>query len=39
MGLAVAEEVRDYETEAQRTHKTDTSDLDDTPKSAEPGSA
>jgi hypothetical protein len=31
MGLAVAEEVRDYETEAQRGHKTDTSDLDDTP--------
>jgi len=30
MGLAVAEEVRDYETEAQRGHKTDTSDLDDT---------
>jgi len=29
MGLAVAEEVRDYETEAQRGHKTDTSDLND----------
>ena len=31
MGLAVTEEVRDFETEAQRGHKTDTSDLDDTP--------
>lgn len=29
MGLAVVEEVRDYQTEAQRSHKTDTSDLDD----------
>lgn len=28
MGLAIAEEVRDFETEAQRTHKTDTSDLE-----------
>jgi hypothetical protein len=31
MGLAVAEEVRDYEAEAQRGHKTDTSDLEDAP--------
>jgi hypothetical protein len=39
MGLAVAEEVRDYEIEAQRTHKTDTSDLDDTAKPPEPKAA
>jgi hypothetical protein len=31
MGLSVAEEVRDFETEAQRGHKTDTSDLNDAP--------
>jgi hypothetical protein len=38
MGLAVAEEVRDYETEAQRGRKTDTSDLDDA-AAAEPRAA
>jgi hypothetical protein len=32
MGLALAEEVRDYETEASREHTTDTSSLDDTPE-------
>jgi hypothetical protein len=32
MGLAVVEEVRDFETEAQRAHKTDTSDLEDPPQ-------
>ena len=37
MGLAVAEEVRDYEAEAQRGQKTDTSDLDDSPASSKPG--
>jgi hypothetical protein len=36
MGLAVAEEVRDFETEAQRAHKTDTSDLDDAPTTDNP---
>ena len=43
MGLAVVEEVRDYMTEAQRTHKTDTSDLGNSKPvlapPAEPGSA
>jgi hypothetical protein len=43
MGLAVAEEVRDYETEAARGHKTDTSDLDEAPaveaKPADTGNA
>ena len=29
MGLAIAEEVKDFETEALRAHKTDTSDLED----------
>ena len=29
MGLAIAEEVKDFETEALRVHKTDTSDLED----------
>jgi hypothetical protein len=33
MGLAVAEEVRDYEIEAARDHKADTSSLDDDPSS------
>lgn len=36
MGLAVAEEVRDFETEAKRTHKTDTSDLDDVAPTSAP---
>jgi hypothetical protein len=34
MGLSVAEEVRDYETEASREHSADTSSLDDTPAAA-----
>jgi hypothetical protein len=34
MGLAVAEEVRDYETEAAREHIADTSSLDDGPETA-----
>lgn len=36
MGLSVAEEVRDYETEQRRIAKTDISDLDDAPKQIQP---
>lgn len=38
MGLAVAEEVQDYATEAGRDHKADTSSLDDAPSAQEAGS-
>lgn len=39
MGLAVAEEVRDYEIEACRDHKADTSSLEDMPAAQEASAA